>query len=157
VGTLSPWQPRQVDLQQGVEEVLQTARALLVGSWHGVVTTPWTAPYSYSVQASFDVWGGYSAHCVQNSDYDGVGCCRAFYYGSDRDTPIKQWRLSGVSQNGAVSGSIDIAFEYDSGFDYPAWQGQLRGLVHDASGNRVRFEFWRDDGYGPVAFDLERN
>jgi hypothetical protein len=128
---------------------------VLAGDWRGAVTTPWTQPYS--VLASFGADGSYSARCVENSDVDGGGCCRAFYYGSDRNSALKRWSLTQASPDGSVSGSIDIAFCYDGEPCYaPAWQGELRRLERDATGNRLAFEFWRNDGYGPVRFDLER-
>jgi hypothetical protein len=155
--TLSPWVPREPDLDAPVSVVLAKARAVLAGSWHGDVTTPWRSPAA--VVATFDGNGGYSAHCTQNTDYDGgEGCCRAFYYGSDRDSELKQWSLDSVTEGGMVSGKLDVAFcSGDESCYLPAWQGLIEALEFDASENRVRFEFWRDDGYGPVLFDLERD
>jgi hypothetical protein len=85
------------------------------------------------------------------------GCCRALYYGSDRDSALKQWRLSSVGEDGTFSGELDVAFCYDGqACSAPAWQGELKKLEYDASGDRLRFEFW-NDRYGPVALDLQRD
>jgi hypothetical protein len=122
----------------------------IVGSWHGVVTTPWTPPYE--VIARFDGDGHYSASCVYSSDV----CCIAFYYGTDEDTPIKTYTIDDATLSGNVTGTINIAFGYDGFFDTPAWQGELSHLELDADGNRAHFDFNRSDGYGPVHFELER-
>lgn len=157
VPLLPEWQPAGPPPDTSPSDQLTAARQALGGTWHGVVTTPWMAPYE--VLASFQADGGYSAHCLYDSDNDGDdvdGCCRAFYYGSDLDSELKQWRLEDVSANGTFSGEIDIAFCYEGEECYlPSWQGEVDDLQFDATGDRLRFEF-RHDGYGPVTFDLER-
>jgi hypothetical protein len=140
-----------------VTQQLAAASQALIGSWHGVVKTPWTDPYQ--IVASFSYEGGYSAHCESNSDFETAdsGCCRAFYYGSDQNSPFKHWALTSVNADHTVDGDLDIMFCYDNGCSAPAWQGKLRQLDYDQTGNRVRFQFWRDDGYGPLELDLERD
>src|SRR4051812_43123458 len=54
--------------------LLRGVRAAIVGTWHGIATTPWTTPYE--VDLTFTAGGGYSSRC---SDFP--ECCRAFYYG----------------------------------------------------------------------------
>jgi hypothetical protein len=134
-------------------EVLRSAQALMLGNWHGVARTPWTTPYE--VDLTFREDGGYSGRC---SDFP--ECCRAFYYGTDDDAPLKRWRLVQASANGEVSGEIDIVFDYPAEnaphHGLPAWQGLLSNIERDASGDGLRFEFARDDGYGPVRYDLRR-
>jgi hypothetical protein len=140
----------------GVTEQLAQAREAVIGSWHGNVKTPWTEPYQ--IVASFSWEGGYSARCEQNSDFDTDGCCRAFYYGSDRNSPFKHWSLTSVNADHSVDGEIDIMFcGDDEQCSAPAWQGELRKLEYDESGNRIHFQFWRSDGYGPLEIELERD
>jgi hypothetical protein len=156
VGSLSDWQPREPDQDASVAQRLADVRSTLAGSWHGVATTPWVPPYA--VVMTFTAEGDYSARCTNNSDYAGAdGCCRALYYGSDRDSTLKHWRLSSITEDGTFSGELDVAFCYDDqACSAPAWQGELKKLEYDASGDRLRFEFW-NDRYGPVALDLQRD
>jgi hypothetical protein len=152
---LAPFVPRTAE-DLGVTEQLAQAREAVIGSWHGIVKTPWTEPYQ--IVASFDWEGGYTARCEQNSDVDTDGCCRAFYYGSDRNSPFKHWSLTSVNADHSIDGEIDIMFcDADGRCSAPAWQGELRKLEYDETGNRIRFQFWRSDGYGPLEIDLERD
>lgn len=137
----------------GVQTQLALARRALVGNWHGVVSTRWVP--QYQVSASFRDDGTYSARCDINSDVTG-GCCHAFYYGSDRDSELKRWSVSSVNADGSVDGDLNVAFCYGDCY-LPAWQGKVRRLHRAQTDQRIRFEFWTDDGYGPVAFDLERD
>ena len=142
----------------GVSDQLAQASQAILGSWHGFVKTPWTEPYQ--IVASFNWEGGYSARCEQNSDFGtaNAGCCRAFYYGSDRNSPFKSWRLTSVNADHTVEGNIDIMFcDGEDNCRPPAWQGKLRMLDYDQTGQRIRFQFWRDDGYGPLQVELERD
>ncbi len=150
---LAPFVEReQEDLP--VADAIARASAAMVGNWRGFVSTPWTEPYQ--IRARFGADGTYSARCEQNSDYDGSGCCRAFYYGSDEDSPLKRWSLDSVGFR-AASGTLDIAFCYDGGCNPPAWQGYVREVDYDQTGNRIRFDFWRGDEYGPLQVELERD
>jgi len=138
-----------------VDVMLDDIRAAMVGSWHGVANTPWTEPYAVDLTFSDD--GHYSSRC---SDFT-QECCLAFYYGTDRDTPLKQWRIESAALNGEVSGEIDIAFDngpasQDGQYGLPSWQGKLSHIERDATGDGLRFEFSRSDGYGPVSYDLRR-
>jgi hypothetical protein len=125
------------------------------GHWRGQVTTPWTTPYQ--VELTFDADGRYSARC---SEPEIAQCCRAFYYGTDDDTPLKRWHLDGATLEGQAFGQIDIAFDYptDTGLEYglPAWQGELSKIERNAAGDGLRFEFATSSGYGPVRYDLRR-
>lgn len=151
---LSPFVALEPDTELSVKSQLALARRALVGDWHGVVTTPWVP--QYQVTASFGDDGSYSAHCDTNSDANNGGCCRAFYYGSDLDSELKRWSVSSVNADGSVEGDLDVAFCYQDCY-LPGWQGKLRRVHPDQSGQRIRFEFWTDEGHGPIAFDLERN
>jgi hypothetical protein len=135
---------------QTPDEKFAAAVSGIVGSWHGVVTTPWVDPYE--VTAEFGADGHYSAKCIANSD----DCCVAFYYGTDKDTPIKTYTIEDATLSGNVTGTIAIAFDYGTFFDTPGWQGELSHVEIDADGNRARFDFETSDGYGPVHFELER-
>jgi len=138
--------PNAVDAQTW----LRAVQSAMPGSWHGIATTPWTNPYE--VDLRFDEGGGYSSRCSSFPD----SCCVAFYYGTNDDTPLKQWRVDDATLTGNVFGEIDIAFDYFTEYGLPAWQGELSYIERDASGDGLRFEFARDDGYGPVRFDLRR-
>lgn len=118
----------------------------MVGVWHGVAATPWVPPYEVDIEFRAD--GSYSARCSVGSNE----CCIAFYYGTDRDTPLKRYRVEDATLSGNVIGEIDIDF----GFALAGWQGELSHIELDASGNGLRFEFARDDGYGPLKYDLRR-
>jgi len=118
----------------------------IVGVWHGLASTPWIAPYE--VDLEFRVDGSYSGRCTRGSDV----CCVAFYYGTDRDSPRKRYRVQDATLSGNVIGQIDIDF----GFALAGWQGELSQIELDASGNGLSFDFARDDGYGPVKYDLRR-
>jgi len=135
--------------------LLRGVQAAMVGRWHGRVTTPWTSPYE--VDVTFDADGHYSARCSEPAI---AGCCRAFYYGTDDDTPIKQWRVDDATLSGDVFGQIDIAFDYSNGtsvnYGLPAWQGELSNIERNAAGDGLRFEFATSSGYGPVRYDLRR-
>jgi len=138
--------PNGVDAQTWLDAV----QSAMPGSRHGIATTPWTNPYE--VDLRFDEGGGYSSRCSSFPD----SCCVAFYYGTNDDTPLKQWRVDDATLSGDVFGEIDIALDYFTEYGLPAWQGELSYIERDASGDGMRFEFARDDGYGPVRFDLRR-
>jgi len=138
-----------------VASLLSGVRVAMVGRWHGQVTTPWTTPYE--VDVTFDADGHYSARCSEPAI---ACCCSAFYYGTDDDTPIKQWRVNDATLGGNVFGQIDIAFDYrnERGVDYglPAWQGELSNIERNAAGDGLRFQFATSSGYGPLHYDLRR-
>jgi hypothetical protein len=134
--------------------LLRGVRAAIVGTWHGIATTPWTTPYE--VDLTFTAGGEYSGRCSYFRE-----CCRAFYYGTDDQTPLAQWRIQDATPGGEVFGELDVAFDYrnaDGTTDYglPAWQGKLSDVRRDASGDRLRFDFATSTGYGPISYDLQR-
>jgi hypothetical protein len=132
------------------QELLDTVRATMPGDWAGLARTPWTTPYR--VELSFTTEGRYSGRCSEVASE----CCRLFYYGSDEDNPLRQFRVDDVTLSGNVFGEIDVPFEYDDSYGLPSWQGELSQVQPDASGNGLRFLFRRSDGYGPIEYDLRR-
>jgi len=146
---LSLWQ--QDDTRRTLEEDIARVATGIAGDWRGFVSTPWIP--LYEVRMSFDSDGHYGGSCSSSSP----SCCRAMYYGTDDDTPLKRYTLDSVTTTGAVNGSIDIIYGgssvpyYESGY-----QGTLRNVQLDLTGNRLRFDFWYGGTYGPLQYDLER-
>jgi hypothetical protein len=130
--------------------LLADVQSTMVGVWQGLVQTPWTTPYR--VELSFTADGQYSSRCTEMP----ASCCVAFYYGTDNSTPLKQYRVDDVTLTGNVIGEIDVPFDYGDSYGLPGWQGELSHIERDASGNRLRFEFATNSGYGPLQFDVER-
>jgi hypothetical protein len=146
------WVPYEPVVPAGGElarSLVDGVRSVMAGSWRGVASTPWTSPYVVDITFSSD--GHYSARCAELGD-----CCLAFYYGTDADAPIKQWRVDDATLSGDVFGEIDIAFGYGQEFGLPSWQGELSHIERDASGDGLRFEFATSSGYGPLRYDLRR-
>jgi len=143
------WQPDQTP--RTLDAALAHVRSGFPGHWQGVVTTPWVPPYD--VTLTFGADGSYSGACQWSSNM----CCVAFYYGTDDDTPLKQYALDTVTATGQVGGPIDIIYNYQAaGYAESGYQGDLRHVELDATGNRLRFEFWYGGEYGPLKFDLAR-
>ena len=119
----------------------------IVGAWVGHAVAPWG---QWDVSVTFLVGGHYIEPSTE------------FYYGDSRCTSLEQWRLLDVSAAGAASGQIDVPFagsqEPDGSLscDLPAWQGEVSLLIFSVDGNRLRFDFSRSDGYGPIVYDLWR-
>jgi hypothetical protein len=78
-----------------------------------------------------------------------------FYYGNTSSCPPQRMQLTKMSTEGA-EGEIDIAFRYEDECALPGWQGVVKALRVDSDGVRLRFDFARSDGYGPVHYDLWR-
>jgi hypothetical protein len=153
----TPWIPYGVEDSPGgtdASSLLSAVQAKIVGHWQGLATTPWTTPYE--VDVTFEADGHYSARCTDPALAE---CCRAFYYGTDDDSPLKQWRID-ATLSGKLFGQIDIVFDYPSeaGVEYglPSWQGELSRIERDFYGDGLRFQFATSDGYGPVRYDLRR-
>lgn len=143
-----PWQPHVYSADTSEQEILADIQDAMVGSWRGIATTPWTTPYEVSLQFHAD--GSYEAQCSTLP----ADCCAAFYYGSDLPYPGKHYALDDVNTLHQASGTIDITFSPDG--QLPAWQGLLKHIERDATGNRLRLAFARSDGYGDVTYDLAR-
>jgi hypothetical protein len=145
---LSEWQDPMTPAT--LDALVQRITQGMLGDWHGVVTTPWVAPYE--VKLTFTADGGYSAACTWASNE----CCVAFYYGTDTDSDLKHYDVNRVSTSGEVGGDIAVIFGEPGSFYESGYQGTLENIELDATGTRLRFDFMYDRTYGPVAFDLER-
>ena len=133
------------------QEAFDTATEYIVGSWRGLVTTPWIPDYEVSLW--FDASGHWGGSCAVESEM----CCVAFYYGTDLDCDLKRYSIDDATLSGKATGTIDIPFWYgETGCGLPSWQGELSSVALDADLDRLRFDFSRSDGYGPVHFELER-
>jgi len=129
---------------------LEALRSDMVGHWFGTANTPWEPLRTYSVFLAFEADGHYATRSLAPTGE------AAFYYGTDLDTPLKQWALTDLTAGGVGSGTIDIAFFYGSSFGLPVWNGELHDVTIDPSGDRLRLSFSTSDGYGPVVFDVWR-
>ncbi len=145
---LAPWS--DAGPSATLDAALARGAAGIVGSWHGVVSTPWTSPYEVSV--TFRADGTYSARCAWSSNV----CCLAFYYGTDDDTSLKRYRIDTVNSSQEVSGPIDIIYGSKDVDYYPSgYQGNIRNLRLSPDESRMQFEFLYGE-YGPTLFDLAR-
>ena len=115
----------------------------IVGTWHGCVSTPWTA--MYEVTFAFDADGTYSAHTGE--ELDGVRMI-ALYYGSDDDAPLKKYAITDLQDSGLGIGEIDIYFD----------TGTVRDSLRNVRlmGDKLEFEMFHDNRYGPLTFRLAR-
>lgn len=140
--------------EQSPAEVLAASTSSLVGSWRAIAVL---GKPRYALFVTFRFDGSYSAICRSNSDADGSGgCCRAFDYGTDKDTDVKRWSLDDVSTAGEASGDLDIAYDYgDNRFAESGYQGRIVHLEFDATRNRARFDFHYGD-FERGSYDLER-
>jgi hypothetical protein len=123
---------------------IEGVRLSMIGDWWGVATTPWVPEYAVFFRFTED--GHYSARCIYQEPAD---CpCRALYYGTDLEDPLKVWSLDttdGVTANGL----IDIIYWYPPDAAYESGhQGYLADVELDATGDRLRFDFMYDE-YGP--------
>ncbi len=130
---------------------IEGVRLSMIGDWWGVATTPWVPEYAVFFRFTED--GHYSARCIYQEPAD---CpCRALYYGTDLEDPLKVWSLDttdGVTANGL----IDIIYWYPPDAAYESGhQGYLADVELDATGDRLRFDFMYDE-YGPIPYELER-
>jgi hypothetical protein len=113
----------------------------MVGTWTGLVTTPWVPPYQ--VRMNFTADGHYAAHCLMPG-------CVAFYWGSDADSPDKVYDIQGIALDGKARGEIVIWFD---GGDIN--HGVLRNIQLTQQSTALTFELWQDP-YGPLKFELRR-
>ena len=117
----------------------------MVGTWHGCVTTPWTI--TYGVDVTFRADGTYSASSGEVLDGQTM---TALYYGTDDDSPLKQWWINDFQASNKGVGEIDIAFD-------------PKGVVRDELRNvklmddQLEFELFHMGQYGPVLVQLFRD
>ncbi len=118
-----------------------------IGDWTGRAISPWG---DWDLVFSLRADGTYSAR-GPNEEHP------ALYWGSDLDSPLKRWALTGPSLRGA-GGLIDVVhWDAGEGFHVSGHQGYLDCMHSDAELRRLRFEFWGDDSVGgPVVYDLWR-
>jgi hypothetical protein len=150
-----PWSPEPW-VQSAITdpaELFNAARSGMPGRWEGLASTPWVG--SYRVEITFGTDGTYSGRCTEFS----TDCCRAFYFGTDLDTPLKTYSVEDATLSGNVLGELAIVVHYYYSepneftvFDNP---GELSHIEFDAAGLRMRFEL-RRNGKGPILYDLRR-
>jgi hypothetical protein len=144
-GPSSPPRPAPSEADDPV--YLATLRRDAAGHWRGVVATPWEPVYEVFV--AFEADGHYASRSLHAN-------LPAFYYGTDFDTDLKKWSLTGVTPSGVASGAIDIAFQYGSTFGLPTWTGKLHDVTLDSASRQFSLSFTTSDGHGPVHFELWR-
>ncbi len=116
----------------------------VVGTWRGCVTTPWMPMYQVTVTLRAD--GTYSAHTSEVLDGNRM---IAMYYGIDDDLPTKVYAVRDLQDSRLGVGQIDIAF--DTG---PAIRDSLRNVR--LMGDKLEFEVFHFEQYGPITFQLYR-
>jgi hypothetical protein len=121
-------------------------RKLMIGTWVGQETNPWTVPFQ--VRIVFGADGHYTAHCAQASCPSPV-----FYYGVDDDSPLKTYSLVDLRADGTGYGHIVILFGPNS-----TQMGDLDEVSLSADGERLQMQFWPTwlGRVGPLVFDLKR-
>jgi hypothetical protein len=114
----------------------------VIGTWAGTATTPWTP--AYKVAFTFDSYSHYSARSI-NASYV------ALYYGTDDDSPEKQYSIVDIQANGDANGTIAVFFSPgDTNSD------TLFGIALSADLNRLKFQVMHNGAYGPLQYDLQR-
>src|SRR5262249_15221344 len=126
---------------------LDEFNAGMVGTWQGCVTTPTGWVPKYWVTMTFRSDGTYSARSDEVLDGQHM---IAMYYGTDEDSPDKVWHLVDVHADGTASGTIDIVFDVGSVNRDDIRQIRLMG-------DKLQFEYWHFNTYGPVIFQLKRS
>jgi hypothetical protein len=126
----------------GTDAVMRVKNGL-IGTWTGTATTPWVP--TYHVTFTFDSYTHYASRAL-----DGGGT-PALYYGSDQDSPLKQYDITDVQANGDALGTIDIYFG-ESG----TTRDSLQSIQLSADLSRLKFSVMHLDQYGPLQYDLQR-
>ncbi len=80
------------------EENLNVVKSKIVGTWFGKVETPWTDPYHIVFKLTDS--NVYSCYNITNNGYN------AFYYGSDQDSSIKQFKIKNILSDGSAEGEM---------------------------------------------------
>jgi hypothetical protein len=119
-------------------------RVGILDAWHGCVSTPWTP--MYEVFITFNADGTYSAHTGE--ELDGVRMI-ALYYGTDDDSPLKKYAITDLQDSGLGIGEIDIFI-----FGKNTVRDSLRNVR--LMGDKLEFEMFHQDRYGPLTFRLSR-
>jgi hypothetical protein len=116
----------------------------VVGTWKGCVTTPWTPMYEVTVTFRDD--GTYSASTTEVLDGSELV---AMYYGTDDDFPAKLYAINDLQDSRLGVGQIDVVFGPE-----PGVRDELRNMR--LMGDKLEFELFHLDRYGPLTFQLER-
>lgn len=117
----------------------------VVGTWQGVVTTPWQPPYR--VQLILRADGSYASTCLEPD-------CVVFYYGEDGDRQGREHDLFDVRADGRGVGRFSVVWSNGG-----RQLGDLDNLRLDASEQTLDFDFWNSWGggrRGPIQFSLQR-
>jgi hypothetical protein len=125
----------------------QVFKENLPGSYTGIATTPWVAPYG--VAFIIDSNGHYSAYNTSSTDYP------ALYYGTDKDASTKQISLVDINANGHAEGTINVIFDYD-GIPGSPIIDKLKELYFSSDFDSLYFDMYHFDRYGPIKFTLKR-
>ena len=161
-GTCVPWSQAVSEpfvlirpQSEQIDPFLRQTAANLTGSWLGRASAPkgWW-PDFWEVAIDFTATTAYDGTYLARAKPDGL----PFYYGSNDAVcdPLRKWRITGVFADGAA-GEIDVPFDNSpQGCGLPAWQGTLKAIAFDASGNRAQMPFQANGGAGYVAYDLWR-
>lgn len=115
----------------------------ILDAWRGCVSTPWTP--TYEVTFIFNADGTYSA--TTHEELDGMRMT-ALYYGTDEDSPLKKYAITDLQDSGLGIGEIDIYFG----------TGTVRDSLRNIRlmGDRLEFEMFHQNRYGPLTFQLSR-
>ena len=115
-----------------------------VGTWEGCVTTPWVPMYRVTVVLRED--GTYSAKSGEVLDGQEM---LALYYGTDDDDSSKVYAINDLQDSRLGVGQIDISFGPGS-----AIRDSLRNVR--LMGDKLEFEVFHFEKYGPITFQLYR-
>jgi hypothetical protein len=124
-------------------DALMRVKNGIIGTWTGTATTPFWSPYH--VTFTFDSYSHYSSRAL---DGNGVP---ALYYGTDDDSPQKQYDITDIQANGDATGTIDICFDV-SGCN----RNKLQAIQLSADLSRLKFYIMYLEQYGPLQYDLQR-
>jgi len=121
---------------------LSDLKSKMAGTWEGCVTTPWVPTYYIAI--TFNADGTYSA--ISTEKLDGLEM-NAMYYGMESDSPNKKYFVNDSGPNNEGAGEIDIVFKVGS-----INRGSLKNIK--LMDNRLSFEFFHRNQYGPLKFEL---
>lgn len=120
------------------------------GVWEGTAAYNGTNPYLVHVEFSDAT---YSAHCLPLADD-----CVAFYYGTEQDSPYKQYELLDINAANQATGNLWIVFFPDAA--EPGNLGAMDRVELSLDQNQLSFWFlasWQNHGSGaPLIFSLTR-
>lgn len=144
--TSTAWVPFQTDdARTRLDGVLQ----VIVGQWHGIVSTPWFPRQQFEADIEFRADGRYVSRCTADPK------CLAFCYGTPDDTELKRYRIDATLRS--VFGEIDVPFGSRGDYYLPRWQGLLNQIERDAAGQRLRFEFTAGSDGQIVRYELTKS